>query len=82
MTRQPHDQLAKEYLEELLSPLGKVETSRDVRSEVTEIDVWFVPTTPPVTNPPNLGLLSQMAATSWGESSEAVMRGRIAEKAC
>jgi hypothetical protein len=64
MTRQPHDQLAKEYLEELLSPLGLVETSRDVRSEVTEIDVWFVPTTPPITNPPNLVLLGQMAATS------------------
>ncbi|GFE71932.1 hypothetical protein [Chroococcus sp. FPU101] len=64
MTRQPHDQLAKEYLEELLTPLGKVETSRDVRSEVTEIDVWFVPTTPQTANPPNLGLLSFMAATS------------------
>ncbi|BAZ86888.1 hypothetical protein [Dolichospermum compactum] len=45
MTRQPHDhdQLAKEYLEELLAPLGKVETSKDVKSEVQEIDVWFVP---------------------------------------
>jgi hypothetical protein len=32
MTRQPHDQFAKEYLEELLTPLGKVETSRDVRT--------------------------------------------------
>ncbi|PSF30996.1 hypothetical protein C7H19_23510 [Aphanothece hegewaldii CCALA 016] len=64
MTRQPHDQFAKEYLEELLSPIGKVETSRDVRSEVQEIDVWFDLTTPPTANPPNLGLLSQMAATS------------------
>jgi hypothetical protein len=45
MTRQPHDQLAKEYLEELLAPLGEVKPSKDVKSEVQEIDVWFVPTT-------------------------------------
>lgn len=64
MTRQPHDQFAKEYLEELLTSLGKVETSRDVRSEVTEIDIWFVPTNLPATNTQNLGLLSQMAVTS------------------
>lgn len=65
MTRQPHDQFAKEYLQQLLTPLGKVETSRDVKSEVREIDVWFVPTpTPPTPLADNLGLLSQMAATS------------------
>ncbi|PSF30449.1 hypothetical protein C7H19_23930 [Aphanothece hegewaldii CCALA 016] len=64
MTRQPHDQFAKEYLEELLSPIGKVETSRDVRSEVQEIDVWFVPTNSPSLYAQNLGLLNQMAATS------------------
>ena len=29
MTRQPHDQFAKQYLEELLSPFGKVEVSRE-----------------------------------------------------
>ncbi len=38
MTRQPHDQLAKEYLEELLAPLGEVKTSKDVKSEV-----YFLP---------------------------------------
>jgi hypothetical protein len=43
MTRQPHDQFAKEYLKELLTPLGKVEIARDVTSEVREIDVWFEP---------------------------------------
>ncbi len=64
MTRQPHEQVAKEYLEELLTPLGKVETSRDVKSEVREIDVWFVPATSPPSNAQNLGLLSKMAATS------------------
>ncbi len=62
MTRQVHDQLAKEYLEELLKPLGKVETSKDVKSEVQEIDVWFVPTTTSTNS--ELGLLGKMAVTS------------------
>jgi hypothetical protein len=63
MTRQPHDQFAKEYLEELLTSLGNVETSKDVKSEVREIDVWFVPS-PSASNPSELGLLAKMAATS------------------
>ncbi|MBD2564934.1 MULTISPECIES: hypothetical protein [Nostoc] len=63
MTRQPHDQFAKEYLEELLTSLGKVETSKDVKSEVREIDVWFVPNASP-SNTSELGLLAKMAATS------------------
>lgn len=63
MTRQPHDQFAKEYLEELLTSLGKVETSKDVKSEVREIDVWFVPNASP-SNASELGLLAKMAATS------------------
>jgi hypothetical protein len=63
MTRQPHDQFAKEYLEELLTSLGKVETSKDVKSEVREIDVWFVPNTSS-SNTSELGLLAKMAATS------------------
>jgi hypothetical protein len=62
MTRQVHDQLAKEYLEELLKPLGKVETSKDVKSEVQEIDVWFIPTTTSTNS--ELGLLGKMAVTS------------------
>jgi hypothetical protein len=39
MTRFIHDRFAKEYLEELLSPIGKVNIGRDVMSEVREIDV-------------------------------------------
>ncbi|WP_414562257.1 MULTISPECIES: hypothetical protein [unclassified Anabaena] len=30
MTRKPHDQFAKQFLEELLSPLGKVEANKEV----------------------------------------------------
>ena len=52
MTRQLHDQLAKEYLEALLKPLGNVTISKDVKSEVQEIDVSFEPTT---TLPKNSG---------------------------
>ncbi len=43
MTRQSHDQFAKEYLEELLAPLGTIKQSRKVKSEIQEIDVWFEP---------------------------------------
>jgi len=41
MTRFIHDLFAKEFLEELLSPLGTVNIGRDVTSEVREIDVYF-----------------------------------------
>ncbi|MEQ8466255.1 hypothetical protein [Coleofasciculus sp. E1-EBD-02] len=64
MTRQPHDQFAKQYLEELLAPLGTVETSRDVPSEVRQIDVWFVPAPSPSPEFETLGLLGKMAATT------------------
>jgi hypothetical protein len=63
MTRQPHDQFAKEYIEELLTSLGNVKTSKDVKSEVQEIDVWFVPTTSS-SEKSELGLLARMAVTS------------------
>jgi hypothetical protein len=41
MTRQSHDQFTKEYLEELLTPLGTIKKSEKVKSEIQEIDVWF-----------------------------------------
>jgi len=63
MTKFPHDQFAKEYLQELLSPLGQVETSKDVTAEVREIDVWFQPTSFDAEYVQSLGLLGQMAAT-------------------
>ncbi len=43
MTRQPHDQFAKQYLEELLSPFGTVEVSREITDETRQIDVLFSP---------------------------------------
>ncbi|WP_338022917.1 hypothetical protein [Argonema galeatum] len=39
MTVFPYDQFAKDYLKELLSPLGEVETSRNIAGEVREIEI-------------------------------------------
>ncbi|MFM7355185.1 MAG: hypothetical protein ACKO1G_19685, partial [Microcystis aeruginosa] len=64
MTRQIHDQFAKEYLEELLTPLGTIRKSKKVKSEVQEIDVWFEPTNSPSRTERPLGLLGKMAVTS------------------
>ncbi|MCF2151304.1 hypothetical protein IQ276_033795 [Desmonostoc muscorum LEGE 12446] len=62
MTRFPYDQFAKDYLEELLQPLGSVQVPRRVAGEVREIDVWFAPdTSQPVTEVSKLGLLGRFA---------------------
>ena len=63
MTRQPHDQFAKQYLKELLEPLGVVEISREIPGETLAIDLIFEPSPQPPNNPPALGLLSQLAST-------------------
>ncbi len=59
MTRKPHDQFAKQFLEELLSPLGKVEASKEVIDEARQVDVLFSPA--PEAQAPNLGLLGRIA---------------------
>jgi hypothetical protein len=41
MTRFIHDQFAKDYLEELLKPYGKVEAQKPVSAEVRYIDIFF-----------------------------------------
>jgi len=63
MTRFVYDQFAKQYLQQLLSPLGEVETSRDVASEVRQMDVVFIPKTSNQTVVRSLGWLGEMAAT-------------------
>ncbi|NJL69772.1 MAG: flagellar assembly protein H [Microcoleus sp. SM1_3_4] len=63
MTKFPHDQFAKEYLSELLSPLGKVETGKDVPAEVREIDVLFQPNSINPEYAQTLGLLGKLATT-------------------
>ena len=63
MTRQPHDQFAKQYLAELLAPLGQVETSREVSGEVRQVDVSFIPAPQPAADSQILGLLGQMVSS-------------------
>jgi hypothetical protein len=63
MTKFPHDQFAKDFLESLLSPLGEVQTSLKVSSEVREMDVYFTPN-PNEKITSDLGLLAQCAETA------------------
>jgi hypothetical protein len=63
MTRFLYDRFAKDYFQELLSPLGSVETSKDVAGEVREIDVYFVPKAEPQIDKETLGLLGRFAGT-------------------
>ena len=63
MTRFPHDQFAKDYLKELLTPLGDVQAPREVPGEVRQIDVWFAPIAQPILEPQVLGLLGRIAAS-------------------
>lgn len=64
MTRQPHDQFAKQYLSELLAPLGEVEITREVTDEVRQVDVWFAPAPQPAADTQFLGLLGKMASST------------------
>ncbi len=61
MTRFPYDQFAKDYLKELLQPLGKVESSRKVPAEIREIDVYFAPSPQAGADTIQLGLLAKLA---------------------
>lgn len=64
MTRIPHDQFAKEYLKELLTPLGDPQAPRQLAGEVREIDVWFAPKPQPTLEPQVLGLLGRFVSIS------------------
>jgi hypothetical protein len=63
MTQIPFDQLAKEFLQELLTPLGQVERSFEVPGEPKFIDVWFQPTTSPAQSSEPLSLLERITTT-------------------
>ena len=60
MTRFIHDQFAKQYLTELLTPYGEVETSKDITAEVRQIDVLFIPSPQPTQSLETLGTLGKM----------------------
>jgi hypothetical protein len=59
MTRFIHDQFAKDYLEELLTPYGTIQSPRRVAGEVRQIDLWFSPNPEPRLSPEPLGLLAR-----------------------
>ncbi|BBD63118.1 hypothetical protein NIES2109_59680 (plasmid) [Nostoc sp. HK-01] len=62
MTTKPHDQFAKDFLEELLSPLGRVKVNTQVRDEARFVNVLFTPEIS--SQDPNLGLLGKIALTN------------------
>jgi hypothetical protein len=63
MTRFPYDTFAKDYFKELLSPLGSVETSKDVTGEIRKIDIYFVPNAYSQIHKEILGLLGRFTET-------------------
>jgi hypothetical protein len=63
MTRIRFDQLAKQYLEGFLEPLGTVQRNLEVPGESKFVDVWFTPTSVAIEPPPDLGLLSRIVLT-------------------
>jgi Domain of unknown function (DUF4351) len=63
MTRFPHDQFAKDFLESLLSPLGQVQTSLKISGEVREVDVYFIPD-PKLSPIQELGILAECAKST------------------
>lgn len=63
MAKNPFDSFSKQLLEEVLSPYGSVEISREVPGESQFVDVYFEPSSPTVIAPPELGLLGRIALT-------------------
>jgi hypothetical protein len=58
MTIFAHDEFAKSFLENLLSPFGKVEPALKIAAEVREVDVYFMPSGDNL-NRTDLGLLAR-----------------------
>ncbi|BAT56584.1 hypothetical protein NOS3756_55960 (plasmid) [Nostoc sp. NIES-3756] len=61
MTTKPHDRFAKQFLQELLSPLGEVLVGNEVTDEARFVDVLFSPTPTSITQAQTLGLLGKVA---------------------
>jgi Domain of unknown function (DUF4351) len=63
MAKNVFDQFSKQFLEEILSPLGSVESSHEVSGETQLVDVYFVPNPQPSLVPPTLGILDRIIQT-------------------
>jgi Domain of unknown function (DUF4351) len=63
MTQFPHDEFAKNFLDSLLSPLGTVEVSQQISSEVRYADVYFTPQVN-AAKTADLGLLAKLVTSA------------------
>jgi Domain of unknown function (DUF4351) len=63
MAKNVFDQFSKQFLEEILSPLGAVESSHEVSGETQLVDVYFVPNPEPTVITPTLGILDRIVQT-------------------
>jgi hypothetical protein len=63
MTRNKFDQFSKEFLEDLLSPLGTVEKSLEILGTSRLVDLYFAPASQTEAESQRLGLLGRIAAT-------------------
>ncbi len=64
MTRQPYDQFSKQFLQELLSPLGQVEVNKEITDEVRQVDVLFSQAATSSQQVESLGLLGRIATNT------------------
>ncbi|NCJ06348.1 DUF4351 domain-containing protein [Synechococcales cyanobacterium C] len=64
MAKNPFDSFSKQLLEEILSPYGAVEVSREVPGESQFVDVYFEPSSQTAITPTELELLGRIAQTS------------------
>jgi hypothetical protein len=62
MTQFPSDQLAKQYLQDFLEPLGTVERSFEIPGEAKQADIWFIPNQDTALHQ-DLGLLARLLTT-------------------
>ncbi|MEX0271450.1 DUF4351 domain-containing protein [Leptolyngbyaceae cyanobacterium UHCC 1019] len=63
MAQNPFDQLSKQYLEELLAPLGSVKRQYEIPGESKFVDLWFVPTATLTAQATDLGTLGRITQT-------------------
>ncbi len=63
MSRIRFDQLAKQYLEDFLEPLGEIQRNLEVPGEPKFVDIWFTPIIPTPEPSIDLGLLNFIATT-------------------
>jgi hypothetical protein len=62
MTQFSSDQLAKQYLQDFLEPIGTVQRSYEIPGEAKHADIWFIPNSDTPLNQ-DLGLLGQLLTT-------------------